>query len=41
MLVANQGSNQLCVFARDPVTGKLADKGKSFAAAAPMCILFT
>jgi 6-phosphogluconolactonase len=41
MLVANQGSDQLCVFARDPKTGVLANEGKSFRAAAPMCILFT
>lgn len=41
MLVANQDSNQLSVFARDPETGKLADEGKSVAAEAPMRILFT
>ena len=40
MLVANQGSNLLSVFARNPKTGELANEGKSFAAAAPMCILF-
>jgi 6-phosphogluconolactonase len=40
MLVANQTSNQLSVFARNPETGVLAEEGKSFAAAAPMCILF-
>jgi 6-phosphogluconolactonase (cycloisomerase 2 family) len=28
------------VFARDPQTGVLAEQGKSFAAPAPMCILF-
>jgi 6-phosphogluconolactonase len=40
MLVANQDSNQISVFARNPETGLLADKGRSFAAAVPMCILF-
>ncbi|MGB9406693.1 MAG: lactonase family protein [Terracidiphilus sp.] len=40
MLVANQSSNQISVFVRNPQTGALAEKGKSFAAAAPMCILF-
>jgi 6-phosphogluconolactonase len=40
MLVANQDSNLISVFARNSETGKLAAEGKSFAAAAPMCILF-
>ena len=40
MLVANQDSNLLSIFKRDPVTGKLANEGKSVAAPAPMCILF-
>lgn len=40
MLVANQDSNNVAVFARDPETGVLAEKGKSFAVPAPMCILF-
>jgi 6-phosphogluconolactonase len=40
MLVANQTSNKISIFARNPVTGKLAEKGKSVAAATPMCILF-
>jgi 6-phosphogluconolactonase len=40
MLVANQDSNLISVFARNPDTGALADEGKSFAAATPMCILF-
>jgi 6-phosphogluconolactonase len=40
MLVANQDSNRISVFARNPETGALAGEGKSFAAAAPMCILF-
>jgi 6-phosphogluconolactonase len=40
MLVANQNSNLISVFARNPETGVLADKGKDFAAASPMCIVF-
>jgi 6-phosphogluconolactonase (cycloisomerase 2 family) len=40
MLVANQDSNQISVFRRNPLTGELATEGKSFAAAAPMRILF-
>jgi 6-phosphogluconolactonase len=40
MLVANQASSLISIFARDPETGVLADKGKSIAAATPMCILF-
>jgi 6-phosphogluconolactonase len=41
MLVANQDSNWITIFARDPVTGKLADQGKNVDALAPMCIRFT
>jgi 6-phosphogluconolactonase len=41
MLVANQDSNLISVFARNPETGILAEEGKSFAALAPMRILFT
>jgi 6-phosphogluconolactonase len=40
MLVANQDSNLISVFRRNPLTGELATEGKSFAAAAPMRILF-
>jgi 6-phosphogluconolactonase len=40
MLVANQTSNLVSVFARNPETGVLATEFKSFAAATPMCILF-
>ena len=40
MLVANQDSNLVGVFARNPETGKLANDGKNVTAAAPMCILF-
>jgi 6-phosphogluconolactonase len=41
MLVANQDSNWISIFARDPATGKLADQGSNVPALAPMCILFT
>jgi 6-phosphogluconolactonase len=41
MLVANQDSNSVSVFARDPATGELADEVKSSVEAeAPMRILF-
>ena len=41
MLVANQDSNLISVFARDPATGELADEVKSSVAVeAPMRILF-
>jgi len=40
MLVANQKSNNLSVFARDPKTGALAEEGRNFSAATPMCIVF-
>lgn len=40
MLVANQDSNWISIFARDPATGKLADESKNVPALAPMCILF-
>jgi 6-phosphogluconolactonase len=40
MLVANQDSNLISVFARNPENGVLAEQGKSYKAAAPMCILF-
>ncbi len=40
MLVANQDSNRLSVFARNPETGELANEGKNFDAVAPMRILF-
>jgi len=39
--VANQDSNLISVFARNPATGALAEEGKSFPAAAPMRILFS
>ncbi len=40
LLVANQDSNNISVFARDAQTGKLADAGKSFELAAPQCLVF-
>ncbi len=40
MLVANQDSNNLAVFARDVKAGALANEGKIYQAAAPMRILF-
>jgi 6-phosphogluconolactonase len=40
MLVANQDSNWISVFARNPESGELVKEGKSVAAATPMCILF-
>jgi 6-phosphogluconolactonase len=41
MLVANQDSNWISLFSRDPATGKLADEGTNVPALAPMCILFS
>ena len=40
VLVANQDSNLVSIFARDPETGALAEEGKSVEAEAPMRILF-
>jgi 6-phosphogluconolactonase len=40
MLVANQDSDLISVFRRNPRTGALANEGKSYPAAVPMCILF-
>ncbi len=40
MLVANQDSNWISVFARNTETGELANEGKNFDAATPMRILF-
>lgn len=40
MLVANQVSSNLSVFARDPATGILSSKGTNTPAATPMCIVF-
>jgi 6-phosphogluconolactonase len=40
MLVANQDSNWISVFARNPETGELANEGRNIEAASPMRILF-
>jgi 6-phosphogluconolactonase len=40
ILVANQGSSNLSVFARNPETGVLSNEGKNTPAATPMCIVF-
>jgi len=40
MLVADQNSNNLAVFARNPSTGKLAKEAKKADCPTPMCILF-
>ncbi len=40
MLVANQKSGNISVFARDAKSGVLSSQGKSFPAATPMCIVF-
>jgi 6-phosphogluconolactonase (cycloisomerase 2 family) len=41
MLVANQDSNLISVFARNPETGVLAEECRNCAAETPMRILFT
>jgi 6-phosphogluconolactonase len=40
MLVANQNSSVLSVFARNPETGALAGEGRNYPCPSPMCILF-
>lgn len=40
MLVANQSSSNLTVYARDPKTGILSGDGRNTPAATPMCIVF-
>jgi len=40
MLVANQNSSTIAVFARNPQTGTLASQGNTYACPSPMCILF-
>jgi 6-phosphogluconolactonase len=40
MVVANQVSNNVSIFARNPETGELAKEGKSVPVTTPMCILF-
>jgi 6-phosphogluconolactonase len=40
LLVADQVTDNLAVFPRDPKTGKLANEGKSFPLSRPQCIVF-
>ncbi|HET7104060.1 MAG TPA: lactonase family protein [Terracidiphilus sp.] len=40
MLVANQDSSWVSIFARNPQTGELASQGRNIAAPTPMCIVF-
>ena len=40
LLIANQDTNNISVFARDERTGHLAESGKSFPLASPMCLVF-
>jgi 6-phosphogluconolactonase len=40
LLVANQATDNISVFARDSKTGKLANEGKSFPLSRPQCIVF-
>jgi 6-phosphogluconolactonase len=40
MVVANQGSSNIAVFARNPQSGELAKDSKSYDCPSPMCILF-
>ena len=39
MLVADQDSDLICVFARDKETGEIASEGKSYPAKAPMSLV--
>jgi 6-phosphogluconolactonase (cycloisomerase 2 family) len=40
MLVANQASNAVVVFARDPATGRLSPTAQSIAVNKPTCIAY-
>jgi 6-phosphogluconolactonase len=40
LLVANQDTDNIAVFARDKKTGRLANAGKSFPLGVPQCLLF-
>lgn len=40
LMVANQGSDNIAVFARDPNSGHLAETGKSFPISIPQCLVF-
>jgi 6-phosphogluconolactonase len=40
VLVANEQSDRISVFARDEKTGKVAETGKDFAIAKPQCLVW-
>lgn len=40
LLIANQDSDNIAVFARDAKTGKLAESGKSYPRVKPQCLVF-
>jgi 6-phosphogluconolactonase len=40
VLVANEQSDSISVFARDEKTGKVAESGKSFPISKPQCLVF-
>lgn len=40
LLVANEQSDTIAVFARDATTGRLADSGRSFPQSKPQCLVF-
>jgi 6-phosphogluconolactonase len=40
LLVANQGSDNIAVFPRDPASGQLSEMGKSFPLSKPQCLVF-
>jgi 6-phosphogluconolactonase len=40
LLVANQGSDTIAAFPRDPLSGYLADTGKTFPISKPQCLVF-
>jgi len=41
LLVAHQYSNDIVIFKRDTITGKLTDTGKKIELCAPVCLVFT
>jgi len=40
LLIANQDTDSIAVFARDSKTGKLANEGKTFPLSRPQCLVF-
>jgi 6-phosphogluconolactonase len=40
LLVANQGSDNIAIFPRDPGSGQLSEMGKSFPLSKPQCLVF-